>query len=175
MWKDIVGYEGLYQVSDEGFVRSLDRVIITKQNRRMFKKGIILKPECCKSTGYMYINLNKNGKPKHCTVHRLVAQAFIPNPENFDFVNHIDEDKTNNRADNLEWINNINNLKYSDAWRKGVNNRRDYNGENNPFYGKHHSEETRKHISEVCKQTAKKGWETRRRNATKKISDQILQ
>ena len=175
IWKDIKDYEGLYQVSDEGLVRSLDRYIVWKTNFKRFQKGRVLKSECCKSTGYLYVNLNKNNKAKHCTVHRLVAQAFIPNPDNLPHVNHKDEDRTNNRADNLEWITNEDNLKYSNAWKKGAKNRRDYNGENNPFYGKHHTEETKKYISEVCKQTAKKGWETRRRNAAKKISNQILQ
>ena len=147
LWKNITGYEGLYQVSCDGLVRSLDRYIKDKRARKRFVRGRLLKPERCKSTGYLYVNLHKDGVVRHCTVHRLVAQAFIPNPNNLPCVNHKDEIRHNNCVDNLEWITNMDNLRYSDSWRRGAQNRRDYTGAGNPFYGKHHTEEARRKIS----------------------------
>ena len=154
-WKDIVGYEGHYQVSNTGKIRSVDRYIKDRRLGKRFAKGYILKPELSKN-GYLYVNLNKDGKIKHCTVHRIVAQAFIPNPYNLPCVNHKDENRGNNNADNLEWITNIGNLKYSNVWAKGVQNRRSYVGENNPFYGKQHSKEAKRKISERYKMRRKK-------------------
>ena len=139
IWKDIPEYEGLYQVSSNGLVKSMARYVNDKRLGKRFVPERVLKAELCKSTGYLYVNLNKNKMVKHCTVHRLVAQTFIPNPNNLPCVNHKDENPLNNCVDNLEWITNVDNLKYSDAWHKGVNNRRDYNGTENPFYGKRHS------------------------------------
>lgn len=88
IWKDIEGYEGLYQVSNMGRVKSL-------------KNDIILKPYILR--GYEKVLLYKNKKRKHFQIHRLVAMAFIPNPDNKPQVNHKDENKTNNCVDNLEW------------------------------------------------------------------------
>lgn len=87
------GYEGLYEVDIYGNVYSA----ITTNSRR---KGI-LKPE--KKNGYLSVNLYKNGKQKHCYIHRIVAEAFIPNPHNLRYVNHIDCNKHNNAVSNLEW------------------------------------------------------------------------
>lgn len=89
-WKDISGYEGLYKVSNLGNVYS-------------FKTNKILKTPIGKR-GYPNLNLLKNGKQKLYVVHRLVAKAFIPNPDNKPEVNHIDGNKTNNCVDNLEWV-----------------------------------------------------------------------
>lgn len=89
IWKDIEGYEGLYQVSNMGRVKSV-------------RKNIILKNSIARN-GYKRVHLYKNKKGKHFQIHRLVANAFIPNPDNLPQVNHKDENKLNNCADNLEW------------------------------------------------------------------------
>lgn len=93
IWKDITGYEGRYQVSNLGRVRSLS----FKSGTRFSKAGILTVMK--DSLGYMCVNLSR----KTFKVHRLVASAFIENPYNFKCVNHKDEDKTNNKVENLEW------------------------------------------------------------------------
>ena len=101
-WKNIKGYEGLYQVSDQGRVKSLERIIIKKDGRKFTVKERVLKPGVTKD-GYLIVALHAGDKQKTLTVHRLVCQAFHKNPENKPCVNHIDENKTNNAANNLEW------------------------------------------------------------------------
>ncbi len=103
-WRDIEGYEGLYQVSNLGRVKSF--------NYRGHKGNIgILKPRL-DGKKYETIALYKDGKPKYVRIHRLVAQAFIPNPNNLPQVNHKDENKTNNDMKNLEWCTNEYNHNY---------------------------------------------------------------
>ena len=118
IWKDIEGYEGIYQVSNLGRVRSLDRLVpaacaLSKGNQvvNYLRKGKILTGHWAGTKGneYKYVGLSKDDKPKYLRVHRLVAKAFVPNPDNLPEVNHIDEDKSNNRADNLEWVTRIQN------------------------------------------------------------------
>lgn len=104
-FRDIKGYEGLYQVSNLGRVKSLERTIerfnyLTKRKNLITQKEKILKP---KKERYLRIELSKNGKAKIYLLHRLVAEAFIPNPENLPQINHKDENKYNNCVDNLEW------------------------------------------------------------------------
>ena len=98
IWKTAVSdgelYEGLYKVSNLGKILSL--------NYRNTGKPGLMNPGTDKD-GYLQVSLRKNGETKTCYVHRLIAQTFIPNPENKPEINHIDEDKTNNRVDNLEW------------------------------------------------------------------------
>lgn len=94
IWKDIPNYKGYYQVSNFGRVMSL-RSYGGNSNR-------IIKP-CGNGTGYLKVILCKNSQQKQYLVHRLVAMAFIPNPNNYDFVNHKDENKMNNCVENLEW------------------------------------------------------------------------
>ena len=97
IWKDIKGYEGLYQVSNKGHVKSLGN------NKTRKEKILSLKPE---SHGYVKVKLCKNNKREHKYVHRLVAEAFLPNPDNLPVVNHkIDdfEHRSDNRVENLEW------------------------------------------------------------------------
>lgn len=105
-WRDIKGYECVYQVSNLGNVRRL--VGFRCRNER------ILKPRK-KAKGYLMVHLCDNGIRKDVSVHRLVAEAFIPNPNNLPEVNHIDEDKTNNRVSNLEWCTRQYNVEYSNA------------------------------------------------------------
>ena len=95
-WRPIEGYEGLYEVSNTGRVRSVDRFYYR------LHKGKVLSPTKDRY-GYLTVTLNCNGKSKTIKIHRLVAQAFLPNPDNLPQVNHKDEDKTNNNVDNLEW------------------------------------------------------------------------
>ena len=110
-WRPVVGYEGLYEVSNTGRVRSVDRYIKNGHSSYRLHKGKVislLKGEY----GYIQVNLYYNGKNYKKYVHRLVAQAFIPNPDNLPQINHKDEDKTNNRVDNLEWCTAKYNINY---------------------------------------------------------------
>jgi len=100
-WRDIKGYEGLYQVSNKGRVKSLDRTIVDSRGRIIQHKGRILKP--VDSNGYFVVGLYINKKMKQFKVHRLIMQTFIPNPENKPEVNHKDGIKHNNNIKNLEW------------------------------------------------------------------------
>ena len=102
IWKDVKGFEGLYQVSDMGRVRSLDRTVQSKRGWHKFVKGIILK-QAKHHYGYLQVSLRRNNQSKSVWVHSLVAQAFIPNPDNLPIINHKSEIKTDNRVENLEW------------------------------------------------------------------------
>lgn len=90
IWKDIEGFEGLYQIGSCGNVKSVRNNIILKLNKN----------RC----GYLLVKLCKNGKKNYFTVHRLVAKAFIPNPDSKPHIDHIDTVKTNNHVDNLRWV-----------------------------------------------------------------------
>jgi hypothetical protein len=109
IWRDVKGYEGLYMVSDTGLIKSL--------SLRKNKPEYIKKPSKNKC-GYMHTSLIKNGVQKDVRVHRLVAEAFVPNPNRYKEVNHIDEDKTNNCAANLEWCSRLYNVTYGSQKRK---------------------------------------------------------
>lgn len=101
-WKDIVGYEGMYMVSNLGRVKSLDRKVEYLDGRKYFYKSKILTTSI-KGNGYYTVSLQKNNKPKNYYVHRLVASAFLDNNKSLPQVNHKDEDKGNNSVENLEW------------------------------------------------------------------------
>lgn len=114
VWRGVVteygDYRDLYEVSNLGNVRSLDRMC-WNGNSWFLKKGRLLKL-FKDSNGYFYVQLSKDGKTKHASVHRLVALAFIPNINNLPQVNHKDENKENNRIDNLEWCTHEYNQNY---------------------------------------------------------------
>lgn len=112
--KPVKGYEGYYEVDCFGRVYSLDRVISVNDNGRVYDKPVTAKVmrQTVKSNGYKSVTLTKGGKCKAFYIHRLVADAFIPNPGNLPMVNHKDEDKTNNFVENLEWCTNEYNVNY---------------------------------------------------------------
>ena len=116
VWRDIPKYEGLYQVSNCGQIRSLDRVVRGGYAGSYVRKGA-LKKQSADEEGYLNVCLYKDGKPNMFRVHRLVAEAFIPNPENKPEVNHKDSRTDNNCADNLEWCTRSENMLH--AYDKG--------------------------------------------------------
>lgn len=115
IWKDIKGYEDLYQVSNLGRVRSLNH--FRKNGTGIYlQKGRILNPQ--NTGGYCFVRLSKNGKDKAYLIHRLVAQTFILNLKQYNEINHKDENKKNNRVDNLEWCTHKYNINYGDGNKK---------------------------------------------------------
>lgn len=116
IWKDVAGYEGLYQVSNLGKVRSLDRKIKCSNSIRFYKGKIL--SQCIDDKGYYRVLLSAAAKHKSVQVHRLVAKAFIANLDNLPEVNHKDEDPSNNCVDNLEWCSKIYNLEYGTGMQR---------------------------------------------------------
>lgn len=131
-WKDIKGYEGYYQVSSCGRVRSLERKIVDNKCVRIFK-GTIIKQWILKGkrTNYLCVSLSKNGFVKKYEVHRLVGEAFLPNTLNKPQINHKDCNGLNNNVSNLEWVTNSENAKYAYDSRSNIKNQRliTYNNE----------------------------------------------
>ena len=113
LWKDIPEYEGCYQVSNYGRVRSVDRdVAHTIPGFTQHIKGFVLKGTD-NGNGYLVVVLNRDGKRKNHYIHRLVAAAFCENPDKKNQVNHLDHNRQNNAADNLEWCTQKENVRYS--------------------------------------------------------------
>lgn len=112
LWKDVVGYEGLYQVSNMGRVRRDGRVLSTPQD----------------SNGYCITVLCKDGERRSAKVHRLVADAFIENPNGYAEVNHLDECKANNRVDNLEWCTRLHNIRHGTGIKRHADAQRNRHG-----------------------------------------------
>lgn len=127
IWKDIEGYEGKYLISNCGNVKSL----IDKNGN--YRETIIVAR--MGNTGYLYVNLYKHSRAKSLKIHRLVANAFVDKPDNAQCVNHIDGNKTNNNANNLEWCTYKENTQH--AYKFGLAKVR--RGKNNGMYGKHGS------------------------------------
>ena len=130
-WKDIVGYEGCYQVSNYGRVRS---------GRRVNSYGRVVPAKLRKQTinknGYAYVGLSKHGLRKNMTVHRLVAFAFVDNPKGYSTVNHKDENKLNNNSSNLEWMPLAENLRYGTHDARAMKNKPDMHGAKHFNYGR---------------------------------------
>lgn len=122
-WKAVVGYEGFYEVSDQGRVRSVDRFVKNNygdgSQHRVKRRGIVMKVRENRY-GYLYLVISKQGKPKTISVHRLVAMAFIGEITDGLEVNHIDGCKTNNRVENLEIVTHAENIHH--AMRTGLRN-----------------------------------------------------
>ena len=113
VWKPVIGYEGFYEVSNNGRVRSIDRVVF-QQGRIQKYKGAIMS-QYLRNNGYYSVRLSIGNKKKTFSVHRLVAKAFIPNNNNYPCINHKDEVKTNNNVENLEWCTIKYNVNYGTA------------------------------------------------------------
>ena len=117
VWRPVRGYEGLYEVSNYGRVKSLKRNTAHERIMKPIKD----------SYGYLIVCLNKNGKQTNKKIHRLVAEAFIPNPNNLPQVNHKNEIKTDNRVENLEWCDNKYNTRYGTRGERiGLTRRKTY-------------------------------------------------
>lgn len=133
IWKDVVGYEGYYQVSNLGNIKALERQIRKGdiiQTRKEKIKTLTKSPD-----GYLTVKLSKDGKDTRYQVSRIVAEAFIARPESDEYleVNHKDFNRENNHVDNLEWLTHTDNVRYSNAVGRHVS----LKGKNNPNYGNH--------------------------------------
>ena len=111
IWKDILGYEGIYQISNFGIAKSLQRNSLGKFGNVILLKEKILKYN--KTKGYLFVTFLKSHKIKNQSIHRLVAMAFIPNPDKKPCVNHINGIKIDNRIENLEWCTHSENTKHA--------------------------------------------------------------
>lgn len=140
IWKDVPGYEGIYVVSSFGRIRNL-------------VSGKFIKPSQ-KNDGYCRVCLSKNGCGKCINIHRLVAQVFIPNPDNLPQVNHRDEDKTNNNVTNLEWCSAKYNINYGTSKirnRQTRINKGIWTGLNRIEYSKNYYENNKEYFKEYRK------------------------
>lgn len=142
--KPVNGYEEYYEVDQFGRVYSVDRVVSVKDNGRMYDKPLKGKQikQSVHTKGYKIVSLTKDGKTKTVFVHRIVAEAFIPNTENLPMVNHKDEDKTNNFVENLEWCSASYNRTYGRAVEKQAKK----------LKGRKHTEEEKAKISASMKE-----------------------
>ena len=131
-WKDIKDYEGFYQVSDCGRIKSLARDIYCQNGTFHYHAEERILVPCLNKYGYANVNLCKNGKRKNITVHRLVAESFLQNPENKSQINHKNEVKTDNVVENLEWCDAKYNANYGTRNERIIQNRRSFKFGDNP-------------------------------------------
>lgn len=147
IWKDVKGYEGLYQVSNTGQVRSLRGW----NGKEYISRIKILKQAQGGTVPYLFVGLHKDKQIQQVNVHRLVAQTFLDNPDNLPVVMHLDDNPLNNHVDNLKWSTqkeNTNTIHHRKTLSESMSQRK---GELNNFYGRKHSLETRHKISEAAK------------------------
>jgi len=133
IWKPVVGYENLYEVSDKGRIRSVGRIVNACYGSKMSLKGKILKPIKC-TGGYLCIDLCKEGTKKRYLIHRLVAQAFIPNQDNLPCINHKDENPYHNNVDNLEYCTQKYNINYGTRTQRAVEKQRNHPNKSKKVY-----------------------------------------
>jgi hypothetical protein len=121
IWSDIPGFEGLYQISNLGSCKSLERQVYHSRNKsKSLIKGKLLSTRI-NNWGYVSVRLNKEGKTFTRLVHRLMAEVYIPNPANKKYINHINADKTDNSLLNLEWVTHKENV--IAAYKLGLNSK----------------------------------------------------
>jgi hypothetical protein len=144
IWRDIEGYEGLYQVSNLGRVKSLYRVTISNSGRRYTCQEMILR-QGVSTRNYRNVVLRKNCSSKTYSVHQLVARAFIPNPDNLPMINHKDENPSNNCVDNLEWCT----AKYNSNYGTSVERMLKSKIKNGTFSGWKLSDETKEKVRQA--------------------------
>lgn len=133
-WKTIPCFQGLYEASNLGRIRSIDRVVRRNGLTSKSLKGKILSPNTQKN-GYKVVALSKQGKTQSFRVHRLVALAWLPNPDNLTEVNHLNENKADNSVANLSWVSHRENANYGTRIRRCISNR-DQSGVRNGMFGK---------------------------------------
>ena len=166
-WKDIAGYEGLYQISNLGRVKSL-------RNNKMRKEKILKVKK--NTTGYLYLSLYKNNVGKNYLLHRLVAEAFLENPNNYPCINHKDENKEKNNVNNLEWCTYLYNSRYGTRTERIVKSRliSIYCLETNKYYNsiKQASEELNLDSSHIVK--VLKGRQKQTKGYTFRYANKVL-
>lgn len=129
IWKDIKNFEGLYQISNFGNVKCLEHKCPGRYKGKLRTvKEHLMSKTINKTNGYVYVTLSNLDRGKTFSIHKLVAQAFIPNSNGFKYINHKDEDKQNNNVDNLEWCTSEYNNTYKDVHlrRKKYSHRKNY-------------------------------------------------
>jgi hypothetical protein len=109
-WKPVTGYEGYYEISDQGNVKSCERKVSGKEGRIDIRRAQSKKTFINKNNGYLVVNLSKEGKNVTYLIHRLMAFAFLVNPDNLVEIDHIDRNKTNNTLSNLRWVSHSANM-----------------------------------------------------------------
>ena len=131
IWKDVAGYEGYYKVSINGVVKAYDRIVKSSFNATRVVKGVVMKHHIS-NAGYYYVCLSKDRKTTHCFIHRLIAVAFIPNPENKKTVNHINSNRLDYNISNLEWATQSENIIHGFRYGFIKNNMTGRFGKDNP-------------------------------------------